>query len=366
MTSSDVMTLTLCRHWRHYIFITCLSHLSTRSFSPGKSSTTPPKSFQLRKKLTLGVTDQKKTSILFSTFLKCIRPGNSVPKSSMSVCLTAMVFLSTSFQNLMTENWSTKNWHLFRLSIRPRLTGFSSSFDSLSPFSFAFSGLTSTMTSTATLVLLLTALLFQPTTKTMSSRRRHQTSRCWQTCCVQTFCYNQGFLFNFWHSWKIRQVVFFEQGLVCCSSPTSESEAFCLASSIGEKFICFTLDSTWHDAWPSKILVILLAARPCCQRPENATTNAFVNCVTCLSLILTMLWLSLCFWHARLMDAKTSRHGWCRRLAPQDDDSEWFVSIYEYLQKFFSTTTWTTWVARLDGGIGGKEGMGVELGIALG
>ena len=39
---------------------------------------------------------------------------------------------------------------------------------------------------------------------------------------------------------------------------------------------------------------------------------------------------------------------------------------YLYLSKNFSTTTtWTTWVARLDGGIGGKEGMGVELGIGV-
>ena len=39
---------------------------------------------------------------------------------------------------------------------------------------------------------------------------------------------------------------------------------------------------------------------------------------------------------------------------------------YLYLSKNFSTTTtWTTWVAGLDGGIGGKEGMGVELGIGV-
>lgn len=31
----------------------------------------------------------------------------------------------------------------------------------------------------------------------------------------------------------------------------------------------------------------------------------------------------------------------------------------------FQQSTWTTWVARLDGGIGGKEGMGVELGIGV-
>ena len=39
---------------------------------------------------------------------------------------------------------------------------------------------------------------------------------------------------------------------------------------------------------------------------------------------------------------------------------------YLYLSKNFSTTTtWTTWVAGLDGGIGGKEGMGVELGTGV-
>ena len=227
------------------------------------------KSFQLRKKLTLGVTDQKKTSILFSTFLKCIRPGNSVPKSSMSVCLTAMVFLSTSFQNLMTENWSTKNWHLFRLSIRPCLTGFSSSFDSLSPFSFAFSGLTSTMTSTATLVLLLTALLFQPTTKTMSSRTPSSNVAVLANLLCPNLLLQPRISFQFLAQLKNQTGRFLRTRprLLLLAHKWVWSLLFSQFHWRKVHMFYLRLHVAWC-LWPSKILVILLAARPCCQRPR--------------------------------------------------------------------------------------------------